>query len=271
MQQIGILTLAHNDTTQAFRRFRKGLRKYYREGIDISLHFRFAKDETELGSLASQLLLIPVDVMVTGGVNAFNAVYTRDNDTKIVHVGDTPPYVVPNIHSGYTLDASTMCNGQLDKLVRASSPRATVTVLVTDPRSLTNPMNNSLYASLVAHQTVTYPQLTLHPLTVTTRDQLHLLTSAQIRGNFMLIANGMFFDEAPFIANLVKGAAVNAIFPEREYKKAMGPNPANTWVRGHHIPSTFEKAADRVRDFLDDNPTQPIAPAPADVDPDALM
>ena len=149
MQQIGILTLAHNDTTQAFQRFRKGLRKYYTEGIDISLHFRFANDETELGSLASQLLQIPVDVMVTGGVNAFNAVYTLDNDTKIVHVGDTPPHVVPDIHSGYTLDASTMCNGQLDKLVRASSPRATVTVLVPDPRNQTNPMNNSLYASLV--------------------------------------------------------------------------------------------------------------------------
>jgi hypothetical protein len=268
MQLIGILTLAHNDSTQAFQRFRKGLRKYYSEGIDISLHFRFANDETELALLASQLLRIPVDVMVTGGVHALNTVTSQSNDIKIVHVGDAPRSC-SNPLSGYSLDASAVCNKQLDKLVSASSPQATVTVLVPDPQNQNNPMNNSLYASLSTYQGNTYPQVTLNPLTVTTRTQLHALTSDLVRNNFMLIANGMFYDEAPFIANLVKGAAVNAIFPEREYKKAMGPNPPRTWVRGHDIPSTFEKAADRVHDFLDALATQPLTSAPDDVDPGA--
>lgn len=273
MQLIGILTLARNDDTQAFQRFRKGLRKYYNEGIDISLHFRFANDETELTPLARQLLRIPVDVMVTGGMQALSAVTALSDDIKIVHVGDHFPVTLVNKPvTGHSLEGSTVCQKQLDKLVGATSPQATVTVLVVDPKGAGDPMNHPLYVALKNYQTQTYPQVILNPLAVTTRTQLRALTSAQVRQTFMLIPNGMFYDEKDFIARLVVGAAAGtkAIFPEREYKRAMGSNPPpDTWVRGHDIPSTFEKAADHVRNFLDALSMVAHSPASEDVDPGA--
>jgi hypothetical protein len=273
MQLIGILTLARNDDTQAFQRFRKGLRKHYNEGIDISLHFRFANDETELTPLASQLLRIPVDVMVTGGMKALSAVTTQSDDIKIVHIGDHFPATLVNKPvTGHFLEGSKICRGQLDKLVSATTPQATVTVLAVDPLGAGNPLNNALYVDLKTYQTQTYPQVVLNPLAVTTRDQLHALTSAQVRQTFMLIPNGRLYDEKDAIARLVVGAApgTKAIFPEREYKKAMGANPPpHMWVRGHDIPSTFEKAADHVRNFLDALTMVPPSPASEDIDPDA--
>jgi hypothetical protein len=275
MQLIGILTLARSDNTPAFQRLRKGLRKYYNEGVDISLHFRFANDETELPSLAMQLLRIPVDVMVTGGMQALNAVTARSHDAKIVHIGDKfPPGAgagaVPNPITGYYLDGQTVGQRQLDKLVIATNPNATITVLVVDdPTGGGDPMQNPLYAALEAYRAGHYQNIRLNPRLVVTRAELHALNSGQIDNAFMLIPNGMLYDEKDFIASLVSAAGVPAVFPEREYKKAMGPNPPHTWVRGHDIPATFEKAADHIRNFLDGNATVNPSEANSDIDPGA--
>lgn len=187
LRLIGILTLARSDNTQAFQRLRKGLRKYYSEGVDISLHFRFANDETELPSLAAQLLRIPVDVMVTGGMQALSAVTAQSNDVKIVHIGDNFPAGPLNPITGYYFNGPAVCTRQLDKLVRASSAQTTVTVLVDDPENQADPTNNPGYVSLRNYQQATYPQLTLLPLAVTTRAQLHALTPAP--GTYQFYAN----------------------------------------------------------------------------------
>jgi hypothetical protein len=130
-------------------------------------------------------------------------------------------------------------------------------------------MQNPLYAALETYRAATYQHVRLNPLIVATRAQLHALTSDQIGDAFMLIPNGMFYDEKDSIADLVVGAAnIPAIFPEREYKKATGNRP-HTWVRGHDIPSTFEKAADHVFNFLNANPIAPPTEANPDVDPGA--
>jgi len=270
MQLIGILTLARNDNTPAFQRFRKGLRRYYTEGVEISLHFRFANSETELPDLATQLLRIPVDVMVTGGMQALTAVTDQSDDIKIVHIGDHfPNSLIPRPITGHWLGGANVCERQLDKLVNATNPNATITVLVVDPTGANDPTQNPLYPVLQNYTAGTYPNVTLNPLTVTTRNQLHALTSGQLDAGFMLIPNGMLYDEKDFIANLVGGAHIPAVFPEREYKKAMGPNPAHTWVRGHDIPATFEKAADHVRNFLDGLTMVNPSEANADIDPGA--
>jgi len=276
MQLIGILTLARNDNTPAFQRLRKGLRKYYTEGVDISLHFRFATDETELPGLASQLLRIPVDVMVTGGMQALNAVTARSHDAKIVHIGDKfPPGAgagaVPNPITGYSLNGPTVGQRQLDKLVIATNPNPnpTITVLVVDPTGGGDPMQNPLYAALEAYRANHHQNIRLNPRLVVTRAELHALDSDQVDDAFMLIPNGMLYDEKDFIASLVSAANVPAVFPEREYKKAMGPNPPHTWVHGHDIPATFEKAADHIRNFLDGYATVDPSEAYPDVDPGA--
>ena len=137
-----------------------------------------------------------------------------------------------------------------------------------DPTGAGNPMQNPWYEALDAYRAAQHPNITLDPWLVITRTHLHALARRKVDDAFMLIPNGMLYDEKDFIAKLVGTANVPAIFPEREYKKAMGPNPPHTWVYGHDIPATFEKAADRVRDFLDSNePETPTSEAEKDNDP----
>ena len=73
--RVGILSPEENDHTPAFVAFREGLHDLgYKEGKSIILDFRLAKGHNEnLGQLATELVNIPVDVIVAGGITAVRA------------------------------------------------------------------------------------------------------------------------------------------------------------------------------------------------------
>ena len=76
--RVGILSPEENDHTPAFVAFREGMRDLgYEEGQSIVLDFRLAKGHNEsLGQLATELVHIPVDVIVAGGITAIRAAWS---------------------------------------------------------------------------------------------------------------------------------------------------------------------------------------------------
>ena len=94
------------------------------------------------------------------------------------------------------------------------------------------------------------------------------LTPPAVKGGFMLIPNGWFFNppHCKYIADIVDAAMLNdpniwAIYPEREYH----PNPApQVLIRGHKIKKAYKDAADHVDDFLSGKPMRPSKEADSD-------
>jgi hypothetical protein len=258
IKQIGILTLSRTDDTPAFTAFRNGMRgNGYIEGKDISLHFRFAADETELTSLAAQLLRIPnMNVIVTGGTKAFDAVNSQRvpyPNVKIVQaVGGDPVPTDPKIR-GFHIDALQVCKKQVDKLINHGA--TTITVLVDSAQ-------NPKLAPLTAYAAT--KGATINPLVAATSLDLNVNKFNAVAGSFMIIPNGMFFDNAETIARLVDAKDIWKIYPEREYKawhEAHG-NPAKVRVFGHKIRETYKKAAQYVSQFLENDPLDPSTEAP---------
>ena len=118
LRQIGILTLAKNDDTDTFNEFRKQLHVHHKEGEEVSLHFRFANgDNSKLSALAQQLLDIPVEVIVTAGTRAFNAVLDLNPNIRIIQAvgGEDPSAGGPN-RTGFHLNVLQMCKNQFNDL-----------------------------------------------------------------------------------------------------------------------------------------------------------
>jgi hypothetical protein len=242
--EIGILTLAKTDDTPAFRALRQGLPG--KEGKDFSLHFRFAADDTELGSLAAQLLRIPnIALIVTGGTKALQEVNARRigplANVKIVQaVGGNPVPNDPNI-TGFHIDRLQTCQDQVDHLIKKYSP-GSVSILVDD--HTTNPDYAPLAAYAVGKGLTVNP-----PVDAPTPAALTAANFSTVAGSFMLIPNGMFFDNCTTIAQLVDGKNLPKIYPERAYKDAH-LHPAQVIAHGHKIPETYKRAAVYVSDFL---------------------
>lgn len=259
--EIGILTLAKTDDTPAFRALRQGLSG--KEGKDFSLHFRFAADDTELGSLAAQLLRIPnIALIVTGGTKALQEVNARRTgqlaNVKIVQaVGGDP---VPNdpMITGFHIDRLQTCKDQVDRLVSRFHPPS-VSILVD------NSMTNPTYAPLAAYAAA--QGLTVNaPIEAATPAALTPNNFNTVAGSFMLIPNGMFFDNCTTIALLVDGKNLPKIYPERAYKDAH-VHPAHVIVHGHKIPETYTRAAAYVSDFLQGTKDAAMKAPDTDIDP----
>ena len=260
LHQIGVLTLAKTDDTPAFRAFRRGLRRNgYVEGQDYTLQFRFAPDDTQLGSLADQLLRIPnIAVIVTGGTKALAAVNLRRVGPLVaVNVvqavgGDPLPPNDPHI-TGFHINCLNNCYAQVDHLIRRFNPPS-VSILVDDHNS------NAFYAPLATYATDQGLQVN-PPVDAPTPAALIPNNFNTVAGSFMMIPNGMFFDNYPTIAGLVDGKPVPKIYPEREYFTA-STNKNQVVVHGHKISPTYNKAADHVYNFLEGLTKQPPSEAP---------
>jgi hypothetical protein len=264
LKQVGILTLSRTDDTPSFKALRDALHgKGYVEGRDISLHFRFAADDTELGALADQLLRIPnISVIVTGGTKALDAVNSRRvgslASVKIVQAvgGDKVP-ADPNIR-GFHIDRLQTCKDQVEHLIRKHHPTS-VSILVDDQN------NNPTYAPLAAHAAA--KGLSVNPPVVAAKPgDLTDAKFSTVAGSFMMIPNGMYFDQAQKIADLLDGKDLPKIYPEREYWKAHR-NKNKVIVHGHKIPETYTKAANVVFQFLEGQTPDPADVAEGDIDP----
>jgi hypothetical protein len=258
LQQIGVLTLAKTDDTPSFHALRRGLRRNgYVEGQDYSLHFGFAPDDTQLGSLAEQLLRIPnIKVIVTGGNKALAEVKSRCvgalKTVNIVQaVGGNPvpddPYM-----TGFNINCEQTCYDQVDHLINRFGVKG-VSILVDD--HTTNPVYDKLNA-YASHRITVHP-----PIDAPTPAALTSKKFDSVADSFMLIPNGMFFDNCKTITGFVDGKQIPKIYPEREYFNT-STNQTNVLVHGHKIPQTYNRAADHVYNFLEGRTKQPPSEAP---------
>jgi hypothetical protein len=263
LRQIGILTLAKSDDTNTFDEFRKRLHVKYVEGKDVSLHFRFANgDNSKLSALAQQLLDIPVEVIVTAGTRALNAVAALNPSIRIIQaVGGEDPGAANR--TGFHINVLKMCR---DQFVDLRGKGITELTILHDSTSQSTNANDPFP---VVKADATNAGITVHEIDAKNPTELAAkLTAAAVKGGFMLIPNGWFFDHCKFIAETVDAAILNdasiwAIYPEREYVNAH-PHANHVLIRGHKIPKAYKDAADHVDDFLTAKPVKPSKEADSD-------
>ena len=251
-KKVGILTLAPNDNTPAFRAFYQGMTdNNYRRGRDYTPVFVSAVNDAGFSVAANSLLSNSVDVVLADGSKALQEVYNQDFTMKIVQAvgGEVPPNL-PNI-TGFHLNVHKMCMDQLDDLLNLKPCPATVTVLVYDT-------GHPIIGELRTHAA---GRTIINPLPASLPSDLTAAKFSAVVDSFMVIPNGMYFNNHPTIANLMDGKNVPKNYPEREYYDAHG-NKRRVGVRGHLILDAFhDSAADIVR-FLSTGGKQPAREAP---------
>jgi hypothetical protein len=259
LKQIGILTLAKNDDTNGFDQLRQGLRGHnYVEGKDISLHFRFADgDNSKLSALAAELLDIPVDVMVTGGTRALKELLALNPPTglRIIQaVGGEDPGGANR--TGFFLDVTAMCTGQVTELKQKNITNLTVLHCsasqlqnFSDPFSAVVQAASGLNPNVIDVSDFADLQAKLTATSVFTG-------SNTVVAGFMLIPNGMFFDNYTTIAQIVDAAMQTkpnawAIYPEPEFLSAHTPSTkSRVIVSGHDVAKAYKDTADHIDDYL---------------------
>ena len=248
-KQVGILTLARTENTPSFRAFHQGMtRNHYVRRRDYDTIFASAVDDAHLPQAADRLL--NVDVVLAGGNQAVEVMLRKSPNMKIVQsIGGNPPRTLPNV-TGHYLDVLTTCRAHVTKLIGDHDP-TTITVLVNDSHSA------------ILDQLKRDPgENRIRELEVSTPADLTTIKFSTVADSFMIIPNGMFFDSAQTIANLMDGKDIPKIYPEVDYWENHN-NKRKVWVRGRKMPETFDKAADHVVRFLENKTKQ--APTLADV------
>jgi putative ABC transport system substrate-binding protein len=247
--RVGILTPASTSQTPGLVAFRDALRELgYSEGKSILLDFRYADGHNRrLGRLASELVQIPVDVIVADGTAAARAANHSTRQIPIVQaVGGNPVtmYPSPNL-TGFYIDAPRKSAERLEKLIPRLPAAAAHSVLVVhDSTSEVKGVLEALAAVAAGH-----PGLALHyldckvPTDVTTNLPGALAGPPPMDG-LILIPSGMFWDHRAEIRTIVNATVVYAVYPEREYKDGTDAHD-RTYHRfhGHNIPNTFRRAA----------------------------
>jgi putative tryptophan/tyrosine transport system substrate-binding protein len=138
--RVGILTPAENDATPIFDAFRNGLRDLgYVEGKSIVLDFRFGKGSTDaLKALATELVRIPVDVIVIDGTSSARAATDATRTIPIVIGAAGDPVLLGFAASirrpggnvtGMTIYSDTLSSKRLELLKQAFPAITSVTGL----------------------------------------------------------------------------------------------------------------------------------------------
>jgi putative ABC transport system substrate-binding protein len=250
--RVGILSPEESDATPAFIAFRNGLRDLgYVEGKSVILDFRLAKGHNErLGELASELVKIPVDVIVAGGTTAVRAATATTRNIPIVQgaggdlvaAGLATSFARPDGNvTGFTIRTEEPSAKRLELLKRAFPTITRVSVLL-DPTSVVTDRQFSATENAAAALGI---ELTKLP--ISTPEELGALNADSLAGSqgLVVLPSGMFWNRRAAIIALAAVAHVPAIYPEREYADEGG-----LATYGANIPDTFRRAAGYVDRIL---------------------
>jgi putative ABC transport system substrate-binding protein len=252
MPRIGILTPAESDKTAIFDAFRKRLRDFgYVEGQTIVLDFRLAKGNLDaLPALASELVRLPVDVVLTDGGAATQAAAGVTRTIPIV-MGIAPDAIASGLAAntarpagnvtGMTLGRIELSGKRLELLKQAVPGVARVTVLV-NPKNMTTLM--AIRATEDAAKALGVQAATL---SASTPDELRALVPARLAGVDGLVVNAdaVFWNHRATIIALAAAARVPAVYPERDYADDNG-----LIAYGPNVPESFRRAASYVDRIL---------------------
>jgi putative tryptophan/tyrosine transport system substrate-binding protein len=250
--RVGVLTPAESNRTSIFDAFRKGLRALgYIEGQTIILDFRLAKGNLDaLPTLATELMRLPVDVVVTDGGTATQAAASVTRTIPIV-MGIAPDAIGSGLVAstarpagnvtGMTLGHIEQDGKRLELLKQAVPGMARVTVLL-------NPKNMPAQLQLrTAEDAAKALGMQIPTLLASTPDELRALQPARLSGadGIVVSPDAMFWNHRATIIALAMAAHLPALYPERDYADdggliAYGPN----------VPDSFQRAASYVDRIL---------------------
>src|SRR6266498_1781969 len=249
---VGILTPASTDATPIFAGLRRGLRDLgYIEGTTIILEFRFAEGNLDvLPELASELVRLPVDLIVTDGNSAAQAALKATHTIPIVmgiaadalEAGLVTSTARPggNI-TGMTLGRLEQTGKRLQLLKQAFS-RVTRAAVLLNPKSLATQLSLP-----VTENAANALGMSINPVPAGSPDELRALDPGRLSATegLVVIPDAMFWNNRATIIKLANAARVPAVYPEREYADdggliAYGPN----------IPDSFRRAAGYVARIL---------------------
>jgi putative tryptophan/tyrosine transport system substrate-binding protein len=250
--RIGILTPAETDATPVFDAFRQGLRDLgYVERKNIILDFRFANGDIDaMTGLASDLLRIPVDVIVTDATPATRAATAATRTIPIVIGASGDPVLLGFVASirrpggnvtGMSIRDEALSSKRMELLKLAYPGIAGVSVLM-NPK---NPVTPALISAV--EQAAGTFSIRLAPLAASTPDELRALSTADLAGSDALavLTDAMFWNHRATIISLAQAAHLPAIYPEREYADDGG-----LIAYGTNIPDSFRRAAGYVDRIL---------------------
>lgn len=256
---VGILTPAATDDTDSFDALRRELRRLgYVVGRDLYLDYGFADgDNANLDPRADDLLAIGnLALIVADGSAALQVVNGKNGAMRIVQAagGNVVPAGQANL-SGFHLDVPGMCLAQLMRLLETYPDLTDITILHNARNRVADPIPALQKLAGEVRREVRVKGINV--IDAQNPDELVIKLRGHVVGGFMLIPNGMFWNNRSTIAQIVDDANVPAIYPEREYKNEHRKHKNLVIVHGHNIPNTFRWAARHVDCILQGRPLQP--------------
>jgi putative tryptophan/tyrosine transport system substrate-binding protein len=252
VSRVGILSPAASEAAPSFSAFRERLHDLgYTEGKTIALDFRLSKGIVDaLPALATELVRIPVNVIVTDSTSGTQAAFDATRTTPIVMAttaGDPVALGMAKSLSrpGGNVTGTNFLSGLSEKrlqLLKLAFPGVQHVAVLANPKdaiSISEVPKAEMAAARVG--------VRLLPIAARTPAELRaLVPSALSSSDGLLVMPGRtFLDNRATIIGIASTARVPAIYPEREYAAdggliAYGPN-----VLEH-----FRQAADYVDRIL---------------------
>ena len=239
--RVGILSPAASETAGTLTAFRKGIRDLgYIEGQTIALDFRLSKGIMDaLPALATELVRIPVNVIVTDSTSATLAAFAATRTIPIV-MGATggDPVALGLAKSlsrpGSNVTGTLLLTGLSQKrlqLLKQAFPGAKRIAVLANPKDAIS-VSEMPKAEMAAAQI----GVRLLPFAASTPTELRALAPSALSccDGLLVMPGGMFWNNRATILGVASMARVPAIYPEREYADdggliAYGPN-----VPAHH-------------------------------------
>jgi putative ABC transport system substrate-binding protein len=208
----------------------QGLRQLgYIEGRTIAIEWRFADEKFErLPDLASELVALPVDIIVAHGTPATKAAKNTTSSIPIVMVSVSDPVSTGLVASvarpganvtGLSIFGPDLSGKRLELLKEtvASLPRVV---------ALFNPTNGTSHLELREMQAAaTALSVELRPVEVSTANTMEVAFGAVMREAaqaFVVLTDGLLFSERKTIVNLAAKHRLPGMYWEPEFSRAGG-------------------------------------------------
>jgi len=242
LPRVGVLSPAASPSTKLWDAFRDGLRDLgYIDGRNIMIEYRlFAGDYSRLPGMATELVGLPADVIVTDGVNIAKIVHAATRTIPIVFpVGGDP--VAAGLaeslaHPGGNFTGVVLLlsevSGKRLQLLKETFPAISRVAALSDPAVLPFHIRATEEAAhLLALQ--------LRTIEIATPDQIAAGFEAAVAAGaegLTVLPSGIFWNERTRIVTLAAKSGLHAIYEVRDFAEAggllsYGPNVADNFRR----------------------------------------
>jgi putative ABC transport system substrate-binding protein len=252
--RVGMLTAGNSARTRAIDAFRERLRDLgYVEGRNIILEFRFAGGDPVLGRrLAAELVVAPVDVIVTEGLTLEAAAETERIPIVGPATGDAVGlgFALGLARPGRNITGFTGMPLELTvkrlELLRTAFPQITTIAALFNPSGPGSKFTFELLGQIETDAR-SMGLGDVQRVAAESATALRALRSADFSGasGVVVVPNGLFYNFRRDVVALVNEAKLPAIYPGRDYADDGG-----LMAYGVNLADNFRRAADYVDRIL---------------------